>query len=440
MAAFSNGEQRLESASCSEVDQVNAEFYGRFPYPWRPHRLECLEDTQFHRMMLCQGFGDWKHQSVPPLSNIWVAGCGTNQAVITALNFPDAKVLGSDLSVSSLELSRRTAGELSIKNLELRQESLNLVQYKDQFDYIICTGVIHHNADPAEPLRRISNALQPGGILELMVYNRFHRTLPSSVQRAIRMLAGSERTPGSAVEVELVSALISAFHRDGQMKQYLQSFEQSPPALLADALMQPLEHSYTVEDLHALAASCNLEMLLPCISIFDKLNGNVSWNLNFNSQTINERYGSLGDVQRWQVTNLLLCERSPMLWFYFRRADSRIRRRCERDVCQDFLATVFEKAVTKKHSYILGEQDRYEPAGISGYPALPGDRTIAKLVTAADGAKPMWKVLEELGEPNQFERVNELRLRLTTPAFPYLKAVGSADHAVDASREIAGTP
>jgi len=43
------------------------------------------------------------------------------------------------------------------------------------FDYIICAGVVHHNADSLESLCSLREALTEEGILELMVYNRFHR-------------------------------------------------------------------------------------------------------------------------------------------------------------------------------------------------------------------------------------------------------------------------
>jgi 2-polyprenyl-3-methyl-5-hydroxy-6-metoxy-1,4-benzoquinol methylase len=80
---------------------------------------------------------------------------------------------------------------LKISNLELRQESLNDIEYKHKFDYIICTGVIHHNASPETALNTLAKALKPTGILELMVYNRYHRIETTAFQKAIRILAGN---------------------------------------------------------------------------------------------------------------------------------------------------------------------------------------------------------------------------------------------------------
>src|ERR1700726_1425512 len=173
------------------VDELNKKFYGQFPYPGPPITFPRLIDPDFERIMLNQALGDFSCRTVPVNARIWVAGCGTNQAVYTALRFPQAEILGSDLSRSSLEIARTNAEKLGINNLTLREESLNFVEYREQFDYVICTGVIHHNADPSIPLRRLAQALSPRGVIEIMVYNLFHRLQATSLQKAVRTLTRS---------------------------------------------------------------------------------------------------------------------------------------------------------------------------------------------------------------------------------------------------------
>jgi SAM-dependent methyltransferase len=429
MNHLSLDEQNLSLAtSIANVDRINADFYGRFPFPWRPSRLEKFDDPDFQRIMLCQAIGDWQHVTIPQKFSIWVAGCGTNQAVITALNFPGAEVLGSDLSGPSLELERRIAEEVSVENLTVRQESLNVTEYQEEFDYILCTGVIHHNADPSEPLQRIAAALKPHGILELMVYNRFHRIWTSAFQKAIRILAGPGREPGGAVESEMARVLIEEFPGDCLMKDFLAGFREATEEQVADALMQPLEYSYTVESLHALATSCGLEMVAPCLCVFDRLKGNVSWGINFKQKAIRQKYLELSDVSRWHVANLLLGERSPMLWFYFRRLSAERQWQSERDICEQFLNSHFERVRTKKHAYVISAGNKYELAETSDYPLPPTDRVLAKIVASANASTPMREVLRQNGISTDFHNANQLRLRLTTPAYPYLKAVESKEY------------
>src|SRR5688572_30644396 len=143
------------------IDQINSEFYNRFPFPWKPASVERTSDPDFARVMLNQNLGDWTHQLVPANPRIWVAGCGANQAAITALHFPRSTVRGSDLSPSSLQICASTVRDFGCTNLELRNESINDVSYDQEFDYVICTGVIHHNADPESTLRKLATALKP---------------------------------------------------------------------------------------------------------------------------------------------------------------------------------------------------------------------------------------------------------------------------------------
>lgn len=161
--------------STDYVDQINTEFYGKFPYPRLAMKFEFLEDSTFEATMLDQELGDWKHQRFPDNPRIWVASCGTNQAVFTALRIQKATILGSDLSSESLEVADSTARALGISNLELKRESINQITYQGEFDYVISTGVIHHNADPPATLTKIAAALKPHRVLQLMVYNRFHQ-------------------------------------------------------------------------------------------------------------------------------------------------------------------------------------------------------------------------------------------------------------------------
>ena len=151
-------ENRVLTESQDSVDGLLAKFYRRFPWPWQPIKFDYLEDADFGINMLNQDLGDFSHRTVPRNAKIWVAGCGTNQALHTALKFPNASVVGSDLSSKSLELCAKNARELGVTNLEVREESLNHVPYKQQFDYVISTGVIHHNADPRVTLEKLSTA------------------------------------------------------------------------------------------------------------------------------------------------------------------------------------------------------------------------------------------------------------------------------------------
>lgn len=416
--------------SQESVDQLNARFYGQFPFPWRPMKFDRLLDPHFQTNMLNQNLGDWSHQTLSGRIKIWVAGCGTNQAVITALNFPEAQVIGSDLSKESLELGTSTARELGVKNLELRCESINQVPYDEEFDYVICTGVIHHNANPEATLEKLGVALKRSGIMELMVYNRYERLPTTAFQKAMRLLGG----PSTLVDFEADLLRAKRIASEVKLKNFHNVNEASvddyPDCLLADLLIQPVENSYTVESLEALASRCNLVMLYPCYDMFDK--GTISWNMSFRDPELQSVYDSLPDTQRWQVTNHLLFERSPQLWFNFQREDSVHRRKDESVICEEFLRTRFKLASTLQRSFIRQLDNHYKPSEHHlPYPLSATPKPLNQLVALVNGRRTMGEIFSEVGMKTSFQNVNHARLRLSTTAFPYLKAANEMESESD---------
>ncbi len=411
-------------ATPEEVDRVNGRFYSKFPYPWRAKSLDCTADEDFARVMLNQNLGDWTHQTVPRNPRIWVAGCGTNQAPLTALNFSQGSVRGSDVSSSSLNISAAAAKGVGCTNLELKEESINQADYREEFDFIICTGVIHHNADPEATLLKLARALKPAGVLELMVYNRYHRILTSAFQKAIRLLAGTEAVFDYQKEFSLTRSLIDGFPGDGLMHQFVAGFKEVPDMVIADSLMQPVENSYTVEVLEEMARRCGLEYVTPSPATSDKGSGRSRWNMHFSQSEIQKIYNALPDSRRWQIANLLLCENSPMLWFYFKRADSPVERKSEQQICESFLKTRFRQNAVTRRSYVLNDDDTFTPVdSATPYPGMPAKPELRRIVQATSHGAPMGRILDSLRVPRDFTTINELRLQLATSEWPFLRAV-----------------
>jgi hypothetical protein len=328
------------------------------------------------------------------------------------------------VSRPSLDLGRRNAARIGIANLDLRQESLNEVEYRERFDYVICTGVIHHNADPAATLARLSAALKPGGILELMVYNRFHRALNTSFQKAVRILGERHEGPSFTSDFELARSLARDFPAKNQLAALLAEARDVPDAEFADLFINPLEHSYTVESLEALAAGCGLELLTPCISTYAKfLSPALDWNLRFTNPELQSVYDSLPDTRRWQATNLLLHEQSPLLWFYLQRADGGRRRKSEQQICEEFLERAFRPTSANQQCYVRNGDEWALAPRLLPYPLEKPDPAVAEIYALAGPDNTMHRVFRYLGIEPTFQAVNEARLKLTTSAFPYLKAV-----------------
>jgi 2-polyprenyl-3-methyl-5-hydroxy-6-metoxy-1,4-benzoquinol methylase len=147
------------------ADAIEA-FYDRHPYPPPVTELPASGNEAAraaHHTI-------WPARPLDSVGSVLVAGCGTSQAVRHARRRPHARVVGIDVSGESLAHARAIAAHHRVANLELRRMSIEAVgELGERFDHVVCTGVLHHLADPALGLRRLREVLAPGGAVTLMV-------------------------------------------------------------------------------------------------------------------------------------------------------------------------------------------------------------------------------------------------------------------------------
>ena len=137
--------------------------------------------------------GDTWHQLFPEKAyrddlNILIAGCGTNQAVYHAMRFPNSHHYAIDVSDASLNHVKDMIKKYDIKNLEIEKKDIVELQHKNEFDYVISTGVIHHTKDPQESLSRLVETTKDDGALNIMVYAIYLRVGIYYFQDAFRYL------------------------------------------------------------------------------------------------------------------------------------------------------------------------------------------------------------------------------------------------------------
>lgn len=129
-----------------------------------------------------------------------VAGGGTGDATIflaeqlRAIGARDAEVVHLDMSQASIAIARRRAEIRGLGNIRWVHDSLlNLPALKPQlgqFDYVNCSGVLHHLADPDEGFKALRSVLKPSGAIGLMVYATAGRTGVYQMQALMRLVNG----------------------------------------------------------------------------------------------------------------------------------------------------------------------------------------------------------------------------------------------------------
>lgn len=238
----------MESPGSGPASDVVSRFYDRHPYPPPVTDLDRYRERWEER-----GRRHAEHHLLFPARpyredpDILVAGCGTSQAARHALRWPAARVIGIDVSETSLRHSEELRRRYKLENLELHRLPIErVVELERKFDVVVCTGVLHHLADPDAGLRALRDVLQPDGAVNLMVYARYGRLGVEMMQEYGRLLGiGTSKT-----EVQELSATLAEIP-DGHPLVHL--LRGSPDFrrldAFADALLNPRERSYSVPEL-----------------------------------------------------------------------------------------------------------------------------------------------------------------------------------------------
>ena len=232
-------------------------FYERMPYPApltnldrhlkaysNPDRRRAL----FHLM--------WPAERPRANREILIAGCGTSQAARYALREPDARITAIDISAASLHHTRTLQQKYDLRNLELHHLSILDVQsLKKTFDHVVCTGVLHHLADPDLGLRSLRSVLNPRGAMQIMVYASYGRTGIYMLQAYCRLLG---ITP-SQRELYDLRATLNCLPKDHPVTHVLQKAEDFQyPGAIADALLHPQDHAFRVRQVYEWLERCGM--------------------------------------------------------------------------------------------------------------------------------------------------------------------------------------
>lgn len=191
--------------------------YQNFPYPHRnvndEHHRVCMpmgESLEEIAHFLFQG-------RLPRDFRVLVAGGGVGDNVVYLAeqlrDWPAATIVYVDLCEPSLKIARARA---KIRGLADRIHWLHASIYDlpnlslAPFDFITCTGVLHHLEDPEKGLAVLTKCLKPEtGGMHLMVYAKYGRAAIYQIQDLMRLLLPPGLTPRQRLDQgrQIVAAL-----------------------------------------------------------------------------------------------------------------------------------------------------------------------------------------------------------------------------------------
>ncbi len=225
-----------------------AEFYTSNPFPPPLENLErAVELYKDENVSRAEFHILWPDRKYRADLDVLVAGCGTWQAAKYAIGHRDARVVAIDVSPTSLDHTKRLKQKYNLTNLEVRQLPIeNASDLGHRFDHIICTGVLHHLADPDAGLRALRSVLKPDGAMYLMVYAPYGRTGVYMMQEYCRTL-GIEASYEEMRDLISVLKMLPPHHPVLAAQGGSREFTNSEA--LVDVLLNPRDRAYSVPQL-----------------------------------------------------------------------------------------------------------------------------------------------------------------------------------------------
>jgi 2-polyprenyl-3-methyl-5-hydroxy-6-metoxy-1,4-benzoquinol methylase/Tfp pilus assembly protein PilF len=222
--------------------------YESFPYPrWSGARLAPRPESP--ASILRRLFGplplpDYLRRP----GSILVAGCGTGQqAVAAAHRYQHDSILAVDLSAESLAYAERMSRRFGDATAALRFRRADVLELRSDdgpFDVVLCTGVLHHLADPEAGWRHLTTLLRPGGVLKVALYSQAARR---GLETARRELSPGARA--SADEVRAARRRLAAGPHRAELARFIDFFSLVG---CRDLLFHVREQSYTLRQIGAM--------------------------------------------------------------------------------------------------------------------------------------------------------------------------------------------
>ena len=128
--------------------------------------------------------------AIPYNASVLEVGCGTGQ-LTNFLGISCRQVIGADLCLNSLRLGNSFRRAHNLDRVRFLQANLFRLPFQpEQFDVVLCNGVLHHTSAPREGSRGLIPLLRPGGHIIIGLYNTYGRLMTDLRRRVFRLTGG----------------------------------------------------------------------------------------------------------------------------------------------------------------------------------------------------------------------------------------------------------
>ena len=163
--------------------------------------------------------------------NVLEVGCGTGQLAIYFSIGTNNNIIGLDPTVDSLQLANNFAKKNAISNIEfVNADIFDDVLNDEYFDFIWCSGVLHHTKDPYRAFEILIKSLKKEGYVLIGLYNKIGR-IRTIIRKYLYRIFGT-------VVLNVLDPTLRNLKKDSEERK----------AWIRDQYMHPIESLHTLDD------------------------------------------------------------------------------------------------------------------------------------------------------------------------------------------------
>jgi len=271
--------KKINKIVSKDLDEVKAHYLD-YPYP-----LRNPEDEKTRLLsILGENLREINHylfkgkQTFNNGFRALVAGGGTGDSstfLAEQLRDKNAEVVYLDFSKNSMEIAKKRAEIRGLKNITFINDSiLNIHNLKlGKFDYINCSGVLHHLASPQEGLRALQESLKAEGGMHIMVYAKYGRTAIYQMQDIMKIANDgvTERTE-EVKNAKIILESLPATNWYKRSEDLISDVKNYGDVGIYDLFLHKQDRCYSIPELYEFIESADLNFvefseILPRLSI-----------------------------------------------------------------------------------------------------------------------------------------------------------------------------
>jgi SAM-dependent methyltransferase len=321
--------------------------------------------------------------------DILVAGCGSMQAAAYAYVYPNARVVGLDISQTCLDHNEFLQRKHDLKNLTLRQLPVEQAgSLEANFDFVVCYGLLHQLVDPVAGLRALGQALRQDGVIEIRAHGKYARFGVTLLQELFRVMGVEQNAAGLQTVRDVLATLPPNHPVQPFLRQATQ--ELATDEGLVNTFLSPRDRPFS-------SAEC-LELVEQAGLVFQGWKENALYHPDARvppGDRLWPHLGRLSERQLWHTFDML----DPtigMHTFHVCRADrdpATYRIHFDGDAFLDYIPA------TRVSQVVEANRLRRQPAFIARppYPPMPLDERQEKVFKLIDTARNVRACLAEAG-------------------------------------------